>query len=169
MQVGFMLIDMLARYLGIHMEKLQHSAAVGRGRLCDKRVLLAKPMTFMNNSGESVGKLARYYKVRSSAGLAAIVVRLHNIYWLLQGCRHCVLVDLPRGGCCQPSGGMLICLHSPWSYNTSTFTWCMRTWTRPPGWSNCNPKESLYRQGVSGLSGIPAHAGALAEGAGGVR
>ena len=58
-----MLIDALARQQGIHLDKLQHSAAVGRGRLCDKRVLLAKPMTFMNNSGESVGKLARYYKV----------------------------------------------------------------------------------------------------------
>ena len=64
MQVGFMLIDTLARQLGIHMDKLQHNAAIGRGRLCEKRVLLAKPMTFMNNSGESVGKLARYYKVR---------------------------------------------------------------------------------------------------------
>ncbi|CAL5229078.1 g12334 [Coccomyxa viridis] len=61
--VGFMLLDTLARQLGIHMDKLQFSAAVGRGRLCEKRVLLAKPMTFMNNSGESVGKLARYYKI----------------------------------------------------------------------------------------------------------
>lgn len=60
-----MLIDILARQLGVHMDKLQHSAAVGRGRLCEKRVLLAKPMTFMNNSGESVGKLARYYKVQA--------------------------------------------------------------------------------------------------------
>ena len=60
-----MLIDILARQLSIHMDKLQHSAAVGRGRLCEKRVLLAKPMTFMNNSGESVGKLARYYKVQA--------------------------------------------------------------------------------------------------------
>ena len=63
MQVGFKLIDTLARQQGINVDKLQYSAAVGRGRLCNKRVLLAKPMTFMNNSGESVGKLARYYKV----------------------------------------------------------------------------------------------------------
>ena len=84
MQVGFMLIDTLARHLGIHMDKLQHSAAVGRGRLCDKRVLLAKPMTFMNNSGESVGKLARYYKVRSSARSAATVAILQNTRWLFR-------------------------------------------------------------------------------------
>ena len=60
-----MLINTLARQLGIHVDKLQFSAAVGRGRLCEKRVLLVKPMTFMNNSGESVGKLARYYKVQA--------------------------------------------------------------------------------------------------------
>ncbi len=69
MQVGFMLLDTLARQLGIHMDKLQFSAAVGRGRLREKRVLLAKPMTFMNNSGESVGKLARYYKVQRLSSL----------------------------------------------------------------------------------------------------
>ncbi len=61
-QVGFMLVDELARQLGASLDKLQHSAALGRGRFCGKRVLLAKPMTFMNNSGESVGKLARYFK-----------------------------------------------------------------------------------------------------------
>jgi hypothetical protein len=58
-----MLIDALARQLGIHVDKLQHNAATGRGKFCDKRVLLVKPMTFMNLSGEAVGKLARYYKV----------------------------------------------------------------------------------------------------------
>ena len=64
-QVGFMLVDELARQVGAPLDKLQHNAAVGRGRFCGKRVLLAKPMTFMNNSGESVGKLARYFKVPS--------------------------------------------------------------------------------------------------------
>lgn len=58
-----MLVDALARQQGIALDKLQHNAAVGRGVLCGQRVLLAKPLTFMNNSGESVGKLARYYKV----------------------------------------------------------------------------------------------------------
>lgn len=58
-----MLVDELARQVGAPLDKLQHNAAVGRGRFCGKRVLLAKPMTFMNNSGESVGKLARYFKV----------------------------------------------------------------------------------------------------------
>jgi hypothetical protein len=47
--------------------KLEGKAAVGKGRLCGKRVLLAKPLTFMNVSGESVGALVRFYKARPAA------------------------------------------------------------------------------------------------------
>ncbi|GAB4816082.1 hypothetical protein N2152v2_003128 [Parachlorella kessleri] len=61
--VGFMVIDALARMESITVDRLQENAAVGRGRCCGKKVLLAKPMTFMNNSGESVGRLARFYRV----------------------------------------------------------------------------------------------------------
>ena len=43
-------------------------------RLADKPVLLAKPITFMNNSGEAVGKLMRYYK---AGGSHAQLKRLH--------------------------------------------------------------------------------------------
>lgn len=61
--VGFMLIDALAKAEGITVNRIQENAQVGRGRLCGKKILLAKPMTFMNVSGESVGKLSRFYKV----------------------------------------------------------------------------------------------------------
>ena len=63
MQVGFVLVDELARRQGTRVDKLQANAAVGRAQLEGRRLLLAKPLTFMNASGESVGKLARYYKV----------------------------------------------------------------------------------------------------------
>eukprot|EP00775_Hariotina_reticulata_P009741 gene9741-9899_t len=61
--VGFMLVDALARAAGIDMRKLEKSAAVGRGEIRGRKVILAKPVTFMNNSGESVAALARFYKV----------------------------------------------------------------------------------------------------------
>ena len=64
LQVGFQLIDTIARAEGIAVNKLQEGAAVGRGRLAGQRILLAKPMTFMNVSGESVRKLVNFYKVR---------------------------------------------------------------------------------------------------------
>jgi PTH1 family peptidyl-tRNA hydrolase len=58
-----MVIDAIARGEGIDMRKLEKSAAVGRGAVAGRKVLLAKPVTFMNNSGESVAALAKYYKV----------------------------------------------------------------------------------------------------------
>lgn len=62
-QVGFMVVDSIARSASIDMRKLEKSAAVGREELHSRKVILAKPMTFMNNSGESVAALARFYKV----------------------------------------------------------------------------------------------------------
>ena len=62
--MGFQLVDAIARAEGIAVNKLQEGAAVGRGRLAGQRILLAKPMTFMNVSGESVRKLVNFYKVR---------------------------------------------------------------------------------------------------------
>jgi peptidyl-tRNA hydrolase, PTH1 family len=38
-------------------------SAVGSGRIAGRRVLLVKPLTFMNNSGVAVKRLSRYYKV----------------------------------------------------------------------------------------------------------
>ena len=62
-QVGFKAVDTIAAQHGVRLDKLQHNAAVARCSIGGQRVLLAKPMTFMNNSGEAVGRLAKYYKV----------------------------------------------------------------------------------------------------------
>jgi peptidyl-tRNA hydrolase, PTH1 family len=59
-----MLVDALANAEGVRLDRLQHNAAVARTVVNNKKLILAKPMTFMNNSGESVGKLQRFYKVR---------------------------------------------------------------------------------------------------------
>ncbi|KAL6769801.1 hypothetical protein ACKKBG_A32400 [Auxenochlorella protothecoides x Auxenochlorella symbiontica] len=61
--IGFALVDSLAMSEGISMDKQQEKAAVGRGTLAGRSVMLVKPQTFMNRSGQSVGALARYYKV----------------------------------------------------------------------------------------------------------
>jgi PTH1 family peptidyl-tRNA hydrolase len=65
-----MVVDSLARSAGIDMRKLERSAAVGRGELHGRKVILAKPVTFMNNSGESVAALAKFYKVLEAGGMA---------------------------------------------------------------------------------------------------
>lgn len=61
--VGFEVIDVLADKLGIAVEEKKHRACCGRGTVGMERVLLAKPQTFMNLSGESIKAMADFYKV----------------------------------------------------------------------------------------------------------
>lgn len=60
--VGFMVVDELARRLGIHSWKKRNQALVAEYR-GDEPILLVKPQTYMNLSGIAVGELARWYKV----------------------------------------------------------------------------------------------------------
>jgi len=61
--VGFMAVDRLAARDGIELKRVQSKGIVGVGRLAGLPVILAKPQTFMNLSGESVGALAAYYRI----------------------------------------------------------------------------------------------------------
>lgn len=61
--VGFDAIEILARKHGITINKLKHKALSGEGSIGGRRVLLVKPQTFMNLSGESVRDIVDWYKV----------------------------------------------------------------------------------------------------------
>jgi PTH1 family peptidyl-tRNA hydrolase len=65
--IGFQCLDMLAQRFHIEMGKLQNRARVGSGWVSRgeerRRVLLAKPMTYMNAAGEAVAPLARFYQI----------------------------------------------------------------------------------------------------------
>lgn len=61
--VGFMAIDRLASKHAIAMSSVRNKAVVGDGRVKEHRVILAKPQTYMNRSGDAVGPLARYYRI----------------------------------------------------------------------------------------------------------
>jgi PTH1 family peptidyl-tRNA hydrolase len=65
-QVGFMAVDALAAAEGIQVATTQLRALVGKGVVAGKQVLLVKPQTFMNSSGESVVPLLKFYKVPPS-------------------------------------------------------------------------------------------------------
>ncbi|WP_206458785.1 aminoacyl-tRNA hydrolase [Anaerovorax sp. IOR16] len=60
--IGFITIEQLAEKHGISVTKIKHKALVGEGRISDQKVLLVKPQTFMNLSGNSVREILEYYK-----------------------------------------------------------------------------------------------------------
>jgi PTH1 family peptidyl-tRNA hydrolase len=57
--IGFMCVSHLAKIRDIRFDKKQGQARTGIGSIAGKRVVLARPQTFMNASGESVGALVR--------------------------------------------------------------------------------------------------------------
>jgi len=60
---GFIAVDALADKNGIRVDRLKWNALTGDGRIGDVRVLLMKPQTFMNNSGEAVSAAMNFYKL----------------------------------------------------------------------------------------------------------
>ena len=60
---GFLTIDVLAQKYDCQLKKLKFKSLYGDCRIGDKRVILCKPQTFMNNSGETVRDIAAFYKL----------------------------------------------------------------------------------------------------------
>ena len=61
--IGFYVIDLLAQAHDISVNKLKHKALLGEGYIGGQKVVLAKPQTYMNNSGESLLELKQWYKI----------------------------------------------------------------------------------------------------------
>jgi PTH1 family peptidyl-tRNA hydrolase len=61
--VGFMLLDRLAVKLNVRFTRLQSKALVASGTYAERKIILAKPQTFMNLSGQSVQGLVHFYKL----------------------------------------------------------------------------------------------------------
>ena len=61
--VGFQILDVLARRYGVSFSSHKYKALAARVRIGDERVLLVKPITFMNLSGEAVAPIVHFYKV----------------------------------------------------------------------------------------------------------
>ena len=61
--VGWRVLDRLAAKHGITFGKTEHKALTGSGTINGKKVLLAKPLTYMNLSGDAVQPLAHFYKI----------------------------------------------------------------------------------------------------------
>ncbi|WP_408955226.1 aminoacyl-tRNA hydrolase [Natroniella sp. ANB-PHB2] len=61
--VGFMAVDLLANEYNLNLKRKEKKAIVGKLRVGSEKVILAKPQTFMNNSGQAVRLLADYYNI----------------------------------------------------------------------------------------------------------
>ncbi len=76
--LGFRVVDYLAEKLSIDVTKEKYKALIGKGRVNGQEVMLVKPTTYMNNSGQSVVLIKKKYKD------ARIIVAVDDI-------------DLPKG------------------------------------------------------------------------
>ena len=70
--IGFDVIDALADVAGISVIERKHKAIIGKGVLDGQRVILVKPQTYMNLSGESVRDVIDYYKLDATQDLIVI-------------------------------------------------------------------------------------------------
>lgn len=60
--VGFLTIDYLAEKHGIKVKKLKHKSFIGEGVISGQKVMLIKPQTYMNASGEALREIRNFYK-----------------------------------------------------------------------------------------------------------
>ena len=60
--MGFLAVDLLAEKYDIRIDKIKFKALVGEGRIAGQKVLLVKPQTFMNLSGQSIVEIMNFYK-----------------------------------------------------------------------------------------------------------
>ena len=63
--IGFTMIDAIGNKFGIDVTTKKHKALVGRGMIDGMRVILAKPQTYMNLSGESIREITDFYKIET--------------------------------------------------------------------------------------------------------
>lgn len=76
--IGFMVVDYLAKKLSIEIDKEKYKSQIGQGTYNGKSIMLVKPSTYMNNSGEAVVLIKKKFKD------ARIIVAVDDI-------------DLPKG------------------------------------------------------------------------
>ena len=70
--IGFDVIDKLAEQENISVLEKKHKAVIGKGTVAGQKCILAKPLTYMNISGECVRELLDYYKADETSELIVI-------------------------------------------------------------------------------------------------
>ncbi|MBP5565439.1 MAG: aminoacyl-tRNA hydrolase [Lachnospiraceae bacterium] len=69
---GFNSVDAIAKKYGIDISKNEFKSKVGQGFIDGQKVILVKPQTYMNNSGEAVREVVDFYKLDSTSEIMII-------------------------------------------------------------------------------------------------
>lgn len=69
---GFDVIDVLAKEYDIKLKYAKYNGLYGKGMIDGEKVILLKPQTYMNNSGESIQPLCAHYKIDTTSELIVI-------------------------------------------------------------------------------------------------
>lgn len=64
--IGFMVVDEVAKACSMSLEKSKFDGLLGKGRIFSRQIILLKPMTFMNRSGNSVARVLDYFGLDSA-------------------------------------------------------------------------------------------------------
>ena len=70
--VGFGVIDYLSEKYDIDLTEMKFKGMYGKGRIGDEKVILLKPLTYMNLSGESIKAVADYFKIDTKTELIVL-------------------------------------------------------------------------------------------------
>lgn len=61
--IGFIAMDYMSEKYGIKINKIKHKALIGEGTIAGEKVILVKPQTYVNLSGEALREICAYYKI----------------------------------------------------------------------------------------------------------
>ncbi len=61
--IGFIALDYMGAHYGIKINKIKHKALIGEGTIAGEKVILVKPQTYVNLSGDSLREVCTFYKV----------------------------------------------------------------------------------------------------------
>jgi PTH1 family peptidyl-tRNA hydrolase len=118
--VGFMVADALGDRVNIPIRRFEFRALIGKGDYAGARLILAKPQTYMNNSGQAVSALVNFYKIPTEK-----ILVIHDDLDLPFG----TLRMRPQGGAGGQRGlGSIIA-----KLNTQNFARLRVGISRPPG------------------------------------
>lgn len=79
--IGFITVDLIANMFGININKSFGKSLIGAGTICSSKVILVKPQTYMNLSGEALLDIKNWYKADISK-----IITIYDDVDLKSGC-----------------------------------------------------------------------------------